>query len=102
MILEHINSLIEESKNINHKLGLCLRLSLKTIKDNRNLKLYQGPPGRVGDSSHFWLVGENGKIIDPAKKEDHNVVPDSYPYVGRKVNPDSILKELGITWNDIN
>lgn len=99
MILDSINNLIEESQP--HKLGLCLHLSLKAIKNNKELRLFQGPPGRPEDTSHFWTVKKNGKIYDPAKLKDPKVVPDNYKYIGREVNPDNILKELKIKWKDI-
>ena len=98
-IIEIIKELIQESST--NKLGLCLRLALQKIKKNRNLKLFQGPPGQSGDTSHFWVVDKNNNIIDPSRKINPNIVPKNYQYKGRQVNPESILKELDITWNDI-
>ena len=94
--IQEIKDLIEESK-----LGLCLRSALKEIKKDKSLKLYQGPPGQKGDSSHFWVVDKNNKVIDPSKKSNPNIVPKNYPYKGRQVNAESILRELEITWDDL-
>lgn len=97
-IIENIQNLLSESTN---KLGLCLSLSLKEIKKDKSLKLFQGPPGQVGDNSHFWVVNKNNEIVDPSKKVNPNIVPNNYLYKGRQVNPENILKELNINWNDI-
>jgi hypothetical protein len=94
--IQEIQQLIQESK-----LGLCLKSSLKEIKKDKSLKLYQGPPGYKWDTSHFWVVDSNNKVIDPSKKINPNIIPKNYPYKGRQVNPESVLKELGITWDDI-
>ena len=95
-INNNIQKLIQENA-----LGLCLKTSLKEIKKDKSLKLYQGPPGQRGDSSHFWVMNKNNKVIDPSKKINPNIVPDNYSYKGKEKNPDNILKELGLTWNDV-
>ena len=76
------------------KLGKCLKGALDYIDahPNEKLQLVQGPPGQKGDTSHFWLVDDSGKVIDPTSE----AVPKDYPYKGRNVNHDVVRDELQI------
>lgn len=70
--------------------GKCLRCSLEDIKKHPNRKLMMGPPGRPGDTSHFWTEDRMGKVYDRTPE----AVGPNYKYRGREVSPRSIIKEL--------
>jgi hypothetical protein len=76
--------------------GPCLTKALELIARRPELKLMQGPPGRAGDTSHFWTVDPKGMIVDPAA----DLVPRDYGYVGRVVDPSSVREELAEPLSD--
>ena len=72
------------------KFGPCLRGSLRLLKKHPDWKLMMGPPGYPSDTSHFWVVDNQGKVHETTPDR----VPRSYKYKGKEVDPVSISLEL--------
>jgi hypothetical protein len=75
---------------MDNKFGTCLQRSLSAIEKDPTLQLFMGPPGRTGDTAHFWTVRKDGTVYDPTPE----AVSKSYAYKGRVVDPSSVKAEL--------
>jgi 8-oxo-dGTP pyrophosphatase MutT (NUDIX family) len=75
------------------RLGPCLKLSLQAIDKDPTLTLVMGPPGRKEDTAHFWVVDQDGEVVDLYPE----AVSKDYPYQqGKVVDHRSIRRQLGI------
>jgi len=63
--------------------GYCLDKALAYLESHPSCKLVMGEPGREGDTAHFWVEDEGGRVYDGAS----DAVPASYQYRGRVVDP---------------
>lgn len=70
--------------------GPCLAKALAAIDRDPSLQLMAGPPGRPGDSAHFWTTREDGTVHDPFPE----AAGPEYSYVGRPVDHRSVRDEL--------
>lgn len=46
----------------------CLTRAAKLVKKDPSLKLMMGPPDKSYDTRHFWAETQDGKVIDPSRR----------------------------------
>ena len=69
--------------------GKCLKLALQDVRANPTRRLMMGPPGKPGDTAHFWTEDDTHWYDRAA-----DTVPGGYVRRGRVVDPASVIAEL--------